>query len=83
VIGKNVPLQQVAETLSSLTEYLIIEFVPKEDEKVKRMILHRKDIFPYYTVKAFEDTFSSFFEVLQKVRVGDTERLLFLMKKKN
>lgn len=83
VIGKNVPLQQVAETLSSLTEYLIIEFVPKEDEKVKRMILHRKDIFPYYTVKAFEDTFSSFFEVLHKVRVGDTERLLFLMKKKN
>ena len=83
VIGKNVSLQKVAETFSTLTQYLVIEFVPKEDEKVKQMLLHRKDIFPYYTVKAFEDIFGSFFEILQKVRVGETERVLFLMKKKN
>ncbi|HRP55690.1 hypothetical protein [Agriterribacter sp.] len=83
VIGKNVPLQQVAETLSTLTDYLVIEFVPKEDVKVKQMLLQRKDIFPHYTVKAFEDIFSSSFEILQKIKVGETERSLFLMKKKN
>ena len=82
VIGKNISLQQVAKTFSSLTEYLLIEFVPKDDEKVKQMLLHRKDIFPHYTAKAFEDIFSSFFEILQKEKVGDTGRLLFLMKKK-
>lgn len=82
-IAKNVPLQHVAETLNTLTEYLVIEFVPKEDEKVKQMLGQRKDIFPNYTERAFEDTFSSFFEILQKVKVADTERLLFLMKKKN
>ena len=83
VIGKNVPLQQVAETLNSLTQYLVIEFVPNDDEKVKQMLLYRKDIFPYYTESAFEDIFGSFFEIIQKVKVGDTERSVFLMKKKN
>jgi ribosomal protein L11 methylase PrmA len=82
VIGKNIPLPQVAETFSTLTEYMIIEFVPKEDEKVKQMLLHRKDIFPHYTEKAFEEIFHSFFEILQKVKIGNTERLLFLMRKK-
>lgn len=82
VIGKNIPLQQVAETFSILTEYLVIEFVPKEDEKVKQMLLHRKDIFPHYTEKGFEEIFHPFFDILEKVKIGNTERILFLMKKK-
>lgn len=83
VIARNIPLQQLAETLNILTEYLIIEFIPREDGKVQQMLLHRKDIFPYYTLKTFEDTFSPFFETLRKVKVGDTDRSLFLMKKKS
>jgi hypothetical protein len=83
VIARNIPLQQLAETLNMLTEYLIIEFIPREDGKVQQMLLHRKDIFPYYTLKTFEDTFSPFFETLRKVKVGDTDRSLFLMKKKS
>src|SRR5690606_11434238 len=83
VIGRNVQLQQIAETLNTLTQYLVIEFVPKEDKKVKQMLLHRKDIFTSYTEKNFEDIFGYFFEILQKVKIKDTERLLFLMKKKN
>jgi len=83
VIARNIPLQQLAETLNVLTEYLIIEFIPREDGKVQQMLLHRKDIFANYTLKTFEDTFSPFFEILRKVPVGDTERSLYLMKKKS
>jgi len=38
-------MNRVAEYFSSLGEYLLIEFVPKEDSQVKRLLSSRKDIF--------------------------------------
>ncbi len=82
VIGKNVPLQRVAETLSTLTQYLVIEFVPREDEKVKQMLLARIDIFEGYTESAFESIFSDTFEIVKKEKIALTKRILYLMKHK-
>src|SRR5690606_15927399 len=82
VRGKNVPLQGVAETLSTLTQYLAIEFVPREDEKVKQMLLARTDIFEGYTESAFESIFSDTFEIVKKEKIALTKRILYLMKHK-
>ncbi len=41
-IGNNVPLAQIASFMHGLTEWLIIEFVPKEDSQVSANAFHAR-----------------------------------------
>ena len=51
-IGNNVPLHYMAQYFfASLAEWLIIEFVPKSDEKVQQLLISREDIFAEYHAK--------------------------------
>ena len=52
-IANNVPLALIAEWLQPMGEHLIIEFVPKSDEKVKLLLQNRKDIFNGYSLENF------------------------------
>ncbi len=54
VIGRNLPLEQVLEWLTSLAPRGLIEFVPKQDPRVRQLLALREDIFPDYTRQAFE-----------------------------
>jgi ribosomal protein L11 methylase PrmA len=81
-ISNNISLCMVADFLSQKCTYLIIEFVPKSDEKVQLLLKNRVDIFPDYTLENFEKTFSYCFGILEKRKIDTTERVLFLMKKK-
>jgi len=78
-IGSNVPLDQVARYFRSLGEWLIVEFVPKSDSQVQRLLASREDIFPDYTVSGFETAFRRCFEVVRSVPVPDSERTLYLL----
>ena len=40
----NVPLPRIAEYLASIARALVIEFVPKADSQVQRMLAAREDI---------------------------------------
>ena len=82
-IANNIPLQRVADFFADSFEYLIIEFVPKSDEKVKILLEHRNDIFDTYTVEGFETAFYQHFILVEKILVKPTERILYLLKKKN
>lgn len=81
-ISNNVPLGSVAEYLASVGKWAIVEFVPKSDSQVKRLLSTRKDIFTQYTEEGFEEAFGDFFKVEQKVSVPGSERTLYLLKKK-
>ena len=81
-IAKNVPLQLIANWLKPMGQFLIIEFVPKSDEKVRLLLQNRKDIFDDYSLEHFKSIFSSGFEILKEDKVGNTDRVLFLMKRK-
>ena len=81
-IGANVPLGFIAKWLNGISEYLIIEFVPKSDEKVKLLLQNREDIFNDYTLESFKNIFAEFYHFHLEEMVGDTERILFLMKRK-
>jgi hypothetical protein len=48
VITHNLPFTQVAGYLATLCRYLIIEFVPRHDPQVERLLLNRKDVFEDY-----------------------------------
>ncbi len=81
-ISNNVPLQKIAYWFSGMADNLIIEFIPKSDEKVKQLLLHREDIFSDYNIEHFKSSFNRFFDFLEQAKVGDTDRILFLMKRR-
>ncbi|MFH0881941.1 MAG: class I SAM-dependent methyltransferase [bacterium] len=82
VISNNVPLMVVAEYFSTLCEHLIIEFVPKEDSQVKRLLSTREDIFPDYNESGFEKAFSSTFKLVNKETIEGSLRTMYLMSKR-
>ncbi|OVE79623.1 SAM-dependent methyltransferase [bacterium J17] len=79
-IANNLPLGMLAESLSVLCKHLIIEFIPKEDSQVQKLLSTRKDIFSNYTEEVFEEEFSARFEVQEKLNIPSSERVLYLMK---
>jgi len=78
-ISNNVPLGMIAEFLAGLSRWLLIEFVPKEDPQVQRLLANRADIFPDYDVNGFETAFTPHFEIHRRVPVGDSGRSLYRM----
>jgi hypothetical protein len=79
-IGNNVPLTRIAELFSRLGTTLIIEFVPKEDSQVKRLLAARKDVFPDYSQAGFEDAFRCVFATIATTPLAGTHRTLYLMR---
>ena len=82
VIGRNVSLYVLASWFSSISEQLIIEFVPREDEKVQQMLASRKDVFGDYTATNFEQIFGHYFTIKQKEPVPGSKRTIYLMEKR-
>jgi ribosomal protein L11 methylase PrmA len=81
-ISNNIPLIMVAKWLRSICDNLIIEFVPKADEKVQILLQNRLDIFDDYTIDNFIIYFSQYFNIKKQTIIAPTERILFLMSKK-
>jgi len=79
-IVNNVPLARIAEFLSGLCSQLVIEFVPKGDEKVQGLLRSREDIFVDYSHEGFERAFKEWFDVQAVEPIQDSERVLYLMK---
>ncbi|KTD72237.1 hypothetical protein Ltuc_0084 [Legionella tucsonensis] len=80
-ISNNVPLSRIADYFSQLGDYLLIEFVPKEDSQVQRLLASRTDIFPHYHIESFKKIFSEHYTILEEKAIQETCRTLFLMKK--
>ena len=80
-IAHNVPLALLANWLQPMGAYLIIEFVPKADEKVKLLLQNRKDIFDDYTIENFKTIFAAKYQILKEAKIDHTNRSLFLMKR--
>ena len=81
-ISNNVPLPKIRDFFGSLCNHLIIEFVPKADSQVKRLLSTREDIFDEYTQENFEDEFSKKFEILESRKVKDSSRIIYHLKKR-
>jgi hypothetical protein len=78
-ISNNLPLSRIARCFARLGRTLIIEFVPKSDVQVRRLLLNREDIFPEYTQEGFERAFSETFRICEAHPVADSDRRLYLM----
>ncbi len=78
-IGNNVPLAAVADYFARLGRRAIVEFVPKSDPMVQRMLASRADVFESYTVEEFERAFSARFTIEQRAVISTSDRVLYLM----
>lgn len=81
-ISNNLPFEKIAHYFSQLGSNLIIEFVPKTDSKVQYLLSSREDIFDNYTEQDFEKSFSQYFSIVEKQKVLNSERVVYLMKKR-
>jgi len=80
-IGNNLPLPDIADFFSRVGRWLLIEYVPKEDPQVQRMLTVRQDIFTDYTQEGFEEAFKTYFEILRTHTIEDSSRVIYVMKR--
>lgn len=77
-ITNNVPLAKLAQFFRNIGDHLVIEFVPKTDSQVQRLLRSREDIFDTYTVDGFEAAFEPYFDLIERRSVTGSERILYL-----
>ncbi len=82
-ISNNLPFSKIAEYLSTICASLIIEFIPKEDSQVQRLLATREDIFRGYTQRDFESEFKRKFTIEHSTKIKDSTRTIYFMKKRN
>ena len=80
-IGNNVPLPQLAEFFARICSWLIIEFVPKSDPQVGRLLQVREDIFTDYNQATFLTAFGAHFDLISDEVISNSERSLYLYKR--
>lgn len=81
-ISNNVPLPLLADYFYDLGRWLIIEWVPKDDSQVQKLLASRQDIFSGYNVEGFEAAFGGHFSIREEVPLQDSHRVLYLMERK-
>ena len=81
-ISNNVPLGKIADFFSKLCKHLVMEFVPKEDSQVQRLLATREDVFPDYTQEAFEREFSRYFTIRESIKIKDSIRSIYFFGEK-
>ena len=79
-ISNNLPLDRVASFLAQAGERLIIEFVPKSDSQVRRLLAGRADVFPDYTREGFEAAFAPHFAIERADPIAESDRTLYRMR---
>jgi len=82
-IGNNVPFKKQAEFFSLFSKDLIIEFVPKDDVQVRKLLTTRKDIYYDYNLENFLLSFSEYFVQVNRVDLPNSKRVLIHFKRKD
>ncbi|MFH1561217.1 MAG: SAM-dependent methyltransferase, partial [Patescibacteria group bacterium] len=81
-ISNNLPFELIAQYFHKLGQWLIIEFVPKQDSKVKILLQNREDIFNNYSKENFEKVFGEYYEIVGCKSIKESKREIYLMKRK-
>ena len=77
-----IPLRKQFEFFSCIAEYLIIEFVDKNDSQIRKLLQNREDVFDDYTEDNFEAIALEYFELVDSAKIKNSDRKLYLLKNK-
>ncbi len=78
-ISNNVPFDHLADFFARACRALVIEFVPKSDSQVQKLLASREDVFADYAQPAFEAVFGTRFAIQKAIQIEGSERTLYLM----
>ena len=81
-IANNIPLIEIAQFFAKMSRNIIIEFVPKSDSQVKRLLATRDDIFLDYSIEGFIQSVEDQFTIIKKIPISNSDRVIFLLRKK-
>ena len=76
-VSNNLLLSKIVIFFQKIPKFLIIEFTPKTDSQISRLLVTREDIFGSYTLENFEKEFENFFNIRQKIGLDDSENIIF------
>jgi ribosomal protein L11 methylase PrmA len=76
VIGRNIPLADAIDWIVSLAPRGVIEFIPKTDPMVRRMLAQRTDIFADYTLVGFRAAVSRNATIERELHLEEDGRVL-------
>jgi SAM-dependent methyltransferase len=83
LVSERIPLTEIMELAAELTtDLLVIEFVAPDDPMFRRIARGRDHLFTDLTKESFEQTCNERFDTLRCVRLDETSRWIYLMKKK-
>ncbi len=82
-IGRNIPLPMLSVTLARLGAALVLEWVPKEDPMVQRLLATREDVFPDYTEAGFRRAFEPEWHVVDATSVEGTHRVIYQLARRD
>jgi hypothetical protein len=68
----------IVERFAALGRAAIVELVPKDDPKVRHLLRTREDVFPDYTLDAFEAALGTVFTIREREPLPGSSRVLFL-----
>lgn len=81
-ITYGIPLKKQFDVFSKISKHLIIEFIPKDDSQVTRLLQNRPDIYDDYTSDMFEEIAQQDFTIIDSKPVGNSLRKIYLMNSK-
>jgi hypothetical protein len=79
VITGGIPLPMVMETLCRFGRRVVLEWVPKEDSQVQRMLSGRKDIFSDFNEAGLVAAIPLTHRVVERAEIEDSGRSLWLL----
>lgn len=81
-IGNNWTLQQCLELFAQTAPNALLEFVPKTDSQVQRLLRSRPDICTDWSLPAFLDTCRMYYRDCDCVPIVDSERVLIRLRQR-
>lgn len=79
-IGNQVPFEMIGEFFASVGDWVIVEFIPRDDPRVQRLLRGRTDSFAWYSEDNFETAMHSQFEQVDRRQIVESNRVIYLFK---
>jgi ribosomal protein L11 methylase PrmA len=76
-ISGNVPLSMIVSWLAEIAPAGVVEFVPKDDPMVKRLLLTKRDVYANYDQSHFEACLEQHFAIKERVVIPESGRILY------
>jgi hypothetical protein len=81
-ISNNLPIKMLVDFFFEIGKWLAIEFIPKNDSQIQKILSTRVDIFSEYSQDNFETAFNNSFYIHEKIHIKESKRILYLMERR-